>query len=134
MSEATRSYSRVSVHVGSHWRVRCIPVTSQPPLLDIDAGETEISIGLTGQEIRASAVEFAAELARETARFAAEVERRSASRPAPRTARPPIRRPDPAQVRRGGWSWYLQPPPVSPHVRHEAERTPIVCVPAGEAR
>ena len=75
MSEATGSYSRVSVHVGSHWRVRCIPVTSQPPLLDIDAGETEISIGITGQEIRASAVEFAAELARETERFAAEVQR-----------------------------------------------------------
>ena len=38
----------------------------------------EVSFILAGQEIRASAVEFAAELARETGRFAAEVERRYA--------------------------------------------------------
>ena len=45
---------------------------------DIDAGETEISVGIAGQEIRASAVEFAAELARATSEFAAEVERQYA--------------------------------------------------------
>ncbi len=75
MSGAQRLLRQVSVHVGSDWRVRCMPVTGQPPLLDIDAGETEVSVGLAGQEIRASAVEFAAELAREAERFAAEVQR-----------------------------------------------------------
>ena len=75
MSGANGSYSRVSVGVGSDWRVRCLTVTGHSPVLDIDAGETEIAFSLAGQEIRASAVEFAAELAREAARFAAEVER-----------------------------------------------------------
>ena len=75
MSGASGSYSRVSVGVGSDWRVRCMPVTGNPPVLDIDAGETEISISLASKEIRASAVEFVTELAREAARFAEQVER-----------------------------------------------------------
>ena len=75
MSGASGSYSRVSVGVGSDWRVHCLPVTGNPPVLDIDAGETEISVSLASKEIRASAVEFVTELAREAARFAAEVER-----------------------------------------------------------
>ena len=75
MSGANGSYSRVSVSVGSDWRVRCLPMAGQSPVLDIDAGEIEVSFSLTSKEIRASAVEFAAELAREAARFAAEVER-----------------------------------------------------------
>ena len=50
-------------------------MAGHPPVLDIDAGETEVSVSLASKEIRASAVEFAAELAREAARFAAEVER-----------------------------------------------------------
>ena len=78
MSAGNGSYSRVSVQVGSDWQVRCLPVTNQLPVLDIDAGETEISVSIAGREIRASAVEFAAELARATSEFAAEVERRYA--------------------------------------------------------
>ena len=76
MSGSNGSLSRVSVSVGSDWRVRCITSANYSPALDIEAGETEVSFILAGQEIRASAVEFAAELARETGRFAAEVERR----------------------------------------------------------
>ena len=75
MSGANGSFAHMSVHVGSDWRVRCITPTGQPPLLDIDAGDTDLSVGLAGQEIRASAVEFATELAREAERFAAEVQR-----------------------------------------------------------
>ena len=82
MSGAQGSFSRVSVHVGSDWQVRCLMVAKQPPLLDIDAGETEIAVSMAGPDIRASAVEFAAELAQETARFAAEVGRRYADRQA----------------------------------------------------
>ena len=78
MSAGNGSYSRVSVQVGSDWQVRCLPVTNQAPVLDIDAGETEISVSIAGREIRASAVEFAAELARQASLFAAEVERRYA--------------------------------------------------------
>ena len=75
MSEANGSYSRVSVQVGSDWRVRCLPVAGHSPVLDIDAGDIELSVSLAGREIRASVVEFAAELAHEAGRFAAEVER-----------------------------------------------------------
>ena len=63
------------MQVGADWQVRCVPITKRTPVLDIDAGETEISVGIAGQEIRASAVEFAAELARAASQFAAEVER-----------------------------------------------------------
>ena len=52
-------------------------MTKQTPVLDIDAGQTEISLSLADKEIRASAVEFAAELARAASQFAAEVERRT---------------------------------------------------------
>ncbi len=75
MSEASGSYSRVSVSVGSDWRVRCLPAAGHSPVLDIDAGEIEVSFSLASRDIRASVVEFTAELAREAARFAAEVER-----------------------------------------------------------
>jgi hypothetical protein len=78
VSMGNGSYSRVSVQVGADWQVRCVPVSKRAPVLDIDAGETEISVGIAGQEIRASAVEFAAELARAASEFAAEVERRYA--------------------------------------------------------
>ena len=105
-------------------------------MLDIDAGEIEVSVSLAGKEIRASAVEFAAELAREAARFAAEVERLYAGQQAATQDQDGRRSGglSPEEMRRGGWSWYLRPPPVSPHVRHEAERNPIVCVQAGKAR
>jgi hypothetical protein len=89
VSAGNGSYSRISLQVGSDWQVRCLPVTNQAPVLDIDAGETEISVSIAGREIRASAVEFAAELARATSEFAAEVERRYADQqtgPDPRAA------------------------------------------------
>ena len=49
MSMGNGSYSRVSVQVGADWQVRCVPVTKRAPVLDIDAGETEISVGIAGQ-------------------------------------------------------------------------------------
>ena len=115
MSGASGSYSRVSVRVGSDWRVRCLTVTGHSPVLDIDAGEIEISVSLAGQEIRASAVEFAAELAREAARFAAEVERLYAGQQA--AAQDGTGRGHgglSTEAGRGGWSWYLRPPPCLP--------------------
>jgi hypothetical protein len=93
VSAANGSYSRVSVQVGSDWQVRCITPAGQPPVLDIDAGETEISVSIAGREIRASAVEFAAELARTASQFAAEIERRYADQQTAVRAQPA---PDPA--------------------------------------
>lgn len=75
MSAGNGSYSRISVQVGSDWQVRYLPVPRQAPMLDIDAGETQVSVSIAGREIRASAVEFTAELARQASAFAAEVER-----------------------------------------------------------
>jgi hypothetical protein len=75
VSAGNGSYSRISMLVGSDWQVRCLPVPTQTPVLDIDAGETQITVSIAGREIRASAVEFAAELARAASQFAAEVER-----------------------------------------------------------
>jgi hypothetical protein len=78
VSAGNGSWNRISLMVGADWQVRCLPITNQAPVLDIDAGETEISFSIAGREIRASAVEFAAELARATSEFAAEIERRYA--------------------------------------------------------
>jgi hypothetical protein len=75
VSAANGSYSRINVLVGSDWQVRCLPVPTRVAVLDIDAGDTQISVSIAGQEIRASAVEFAAELARAASQFAADVER-----------------------------------------------------------
>ncbi len=116
MSGANGSFARVSVHVGADWTARCATYQGHTPLLEIGAGETEVSFCLAGKDIRASTVEFAAELAREAGRFAARSSgcTRPSRRPG-RTAQPPIRRPNPPlEMRRGGWSWNLRPPPISP--------------------
>ena len=78
MSGASGSFSHQNVYVGSDWRVRCLPAPGSVPVLEIDAGGVEISLSLADREIRASAVEFAAELARAASEFAAEIERRYA--------------------------------------------------------
>ena len=78
MSRALETFAQVNVSVGLEWQVRCLPGSGYPPLLDIGAGQIQVSVSLAEKEIRASGVEFAAELAREAARFAAEVERQYA--------------------------------------------------------
>jgi hypothetical protein len=78
VSGANGSFSHQNVYVGSDWRVRCLSAPGSVPVLNIDAGPTEISLSLADKDVRASAVEFAAELARATSEFAAEVERRYA--------------------------------------------------------
>ena len=93
MSGVNGSFTRVSVHVGGDSAVRCLASDGHAPLLEIGAGEAEVSFCLAGREIRASTVEFAAELAREAARFAAEVERRYAGQQTAERADPA---PDPA--------------------------------------
>lgn len=79
MSGVNGSFARVSVHVGGDWTVRCATYEGHTPVLEVGAGETEVSFCLAGRDIRASTVEFATELAREAGRFAAEVERMHAA-------------------------------------------------------
>ena len=93
MSRALETFAQVNVSVGSDWQVRCLPGSGYPPVLDIGAGQIQVSVSLAEKEIRASAVEFAAEFAREAARFAAEVERRYADQ---QTATRADQAPDPA--------------------------------------
>ena len=64
MSRALESFSQVNVSVGSDWQVRCLPGSGYPPVLDIGAGQIQVSVSLAEKEIRASAVEFAAEVER----------------------------------------------------------------------
>ena len=84
MSGVNGSFTRASVHVGGDWTVRCATYQGHTPLLEVGAGETEVSFCLAGKDIRASTVEFAAELIREAGRFAAEVERMYAAQQAAR--------------------------------------------------
>ena len=84
MSGVNGSFTRASVHVGGDWTVRCATDVGHTPLLEVGAGETEVSFCLAGRDIRASTVEFATELAREAGRFAAEVERMHAAQQAAR--------------------------------------------------
>ena len=76
MSRALETFAQVNVSVGSDWQVRSLPGSGYPPVLDIGADQIQVSVSLAEKEIRASAVEFAAEFAREAVRFAAEVKRR----------------------------------------------------------
>jgi hypothetical protein len=88
VSEANGSFSHLNLYVGSDWRVRCIISAAQPPMLAVEAGGTGVSLCLASREIRPSEVEFAAELARETARFADEVKRRYADQQAAQEDKP----------------------------------------------
>ena len=122
---ALESFAQVNVHVGSDWRVRCLPGSGYPPVLDIGAGQIQVSVSLAEKEIRASAVEFAAELAREAARFAAEVERRYADQQtAKRADHGSLTRRSERQMKAGRLELVPPAAPVSPHVRQEAERNP----------
>ena len=136
MSGVNGSFTRVSVHVGGDSAVRCIASDGHAPLLEIGAGEAEVSFCLAGREIRASMVEFATELAREAARFAEQVQRLYAGQQGHHR--------ESGRRRSGGLNpgtdeagrLELVPPaaPVSPHVQQVSGEEPIVCVQAGKAR
>ena len=49
MSGVNGSFTRVSVHVGGDWTVRCATYQGHTPLLEVGAGETEVSFCLAGQ-------------------------------------------------------------------------------------
>ncbi|HUY50195.1 MAG TPA: hypothetical protein VMV92_31570 [Streptosporangiaceae bacterium] len=80
MSSDGGSFGHASVHVGADWGVRCSVYPDQAPILTVDAGNTAVSITVTGRSAPGpQAVEFARELAAQAARFAAECERLNAA-------------------------------------------------------
>lgn len=74
-SQADDSFSRLGMHVGAKWRVRCSTYSDRTPIFDVDAGSVSIGICLRAEQVNEAAVEFARSLVREAQVFASEVER-----------------------------------------------------------
>lgn len=75
MKSGGGSFARLSVHVGGDWWTHLSTYEDHTPILDVDSGTLSVSFTIAGREVNEAAVEFARELASQTARFAAEVER-----------------------------------------------------------
>jgi hypothetical protein len=75
MKSGGGSLAHLGLHVGQDWSTWLSTYPDHSPILDITAGSTTVAISITGAKADQAAVEFARELARQTAGFAAEVER-----------------------------------------------------------
>ena len=75
MKSSGGSSGHVSMHVGQDWWTFLSTYDDHTPILDISCGSTTVSLSIADRKVDIPAVEFARELAEETARFAAEVER-----------------------------------------------------------
>jgi hypothetical protein len=73
------SFTHISFHLGTDWRVRCNTFADTTPIFSVDAGSSAVSITTKGKEAGKAAVEFARALAREAQRFADEMERMHAA-------------------------------------------------------
>jgi hypothetical protein len=69
------SFGQISLHVGQDWWTFLNTYDDHSPILDIAAGSTTVTVSIADRKIDDSALEFARELASQTAQFAAEVER-----------------------------------------------------------
>jgi hypothetical protein len=69
------SFGSLGVHVGQDGWTHLSTYEDFPPILDVDAGSTSVTITVAGREVSQDTVEFGRELAANTARFAAELER-----------------------------------------------------------
>jgi hypothetical protein len=69
------SFGRMSVHVGSDWRLWLTPRQDATPILDIDAGTTSVCVSIRTGTPGADVLAFARELLRTVQAFTAEVER-----------------------------------------------------------
>jgi hypothetical protein len=69
------SFGRMSVHVGSDWRLWLTPRQDAAPILDIDAGTTSVCVSIRDATPGADVLAFARELLRTVQAFTAEVER-----------------------------------------------------------
>jgi hypothetical protein len=75
MSDKDASFTRISFHVGSDWRVYCHTYPDTTPILDIGTGTMSVGISVRDRSADKAAVEFTRDLARQVGKFAAEVER-----------------------------------------------------------
>jgi hypothetical protein len=73
------STAHLGLHIGQDWWTWLSTYPDHSPILIINVGSTSVNISITGNNADQAAVEFARELARQTAGFAAEVERLHAS-------------------------------------------------------
>ncbi len=73
--QADDSFSRLGLHVGADWLVRCCAYSDRTPILDVDAGSVSIGICIRSERVDEVALNFARALVREVQVFAAEVER-----------------------------------------------------------
>ena len=74
------SFSHLSIHLGSDWRVDCHTYDDHTPILTVDAGNVAVSFSIAGRSADAAALSFARALARDAQAFAAEIERLHAER------------------------------------------------------
>jgi hypothetical protein len=63
MSAEGGSFSRLGLHVGADWHVRCSTYDDRTPIFDIDAGMSSVVISLRGRAADQAGVEFARALA-----------------------------------------------------------------------
>ena len=74
------SFSHLSVHLGSDWRVDCHTYDDHTPILTVDAGPVSIAYSIKNRCPDDDALGFARALARDAQAFAAEIERLHAER------------------------------------------------------
>ena len=69
------SFSHLSAHVGTDWRVDCHTYDDHTPILSVDAGNVAVSFSIADRRVDDAALFFSRALARDAQAFAAEVER-----------------------------------------------------------
>ena len=67
------SFSHLSVHLGSDWRVDCHTYDDHTPILTVDAGPVSIAYSIKNRCSDDDALGFARALARDAQAFAAEI-------------------------------------------------------------
>ena len=73
------SFSHLSVHLGSDWRVDCHTYDDHTPILTVDAGNLAVSFSIASRGADDDALGFARALARDAQAFAADIERMHAA-------------------------------------------------------
>ena len=73
------SFSHLSVHPGSDWRVDCHTYDDHTPILTVDAGPVSVAYSIKNRCPDDDALGFARALARDAQAFAADIERMHAA-------------------------------------------------------
>jgi hypothetical protein len=75
MRSSGGSFASLGLHVGQDWWTHLNTYPDYPPIFNINAGSTTITIYVNPAEVTTAAVDFAQELAARSAEFAAEMAR-----------------------------------------------------------